>query len=207
MLTAEHCSHIHKVHLRRGRLRCIMPALTWATLLVAWPILSLETLSMLEAFLNPRSIAVIGASREGGKLGHAVLKSLIDSGFPGDIYPINPKADEILGLKAYASVFACPGSVDLAVVLVPAKLVPAVMKECGQKGVKGVIVISAGFREVGAEGMRLEHEIAAIARQYGMRMVGPNCLGCLDTITPMNASFAPLMPCRGRIAFMSQSGQ
>ncbi|MGQ9552784.1 MAG: acetate--CoA ligase alpha subunit [Anaerolineae bacterium] len=161
---------------------------------------------MLEAFLNPRSIAVIGASREEGKLGHAVLKSLIDSGFPGDIYPINPKADEILGLKAYASVFACPGSVDLAVVLVPAKLVPAVMKECGQKGVKGVIVISAGFREVGAEGMRLEHEIAAIARQYGMRMVGPNCLGCLDTITPMNASFAPLMPCRGRIAFMSQSG-
>ncbi|MHB0878697.1 MAG: acetate--CoA ligase alpha subunit [Anaerolineae bacterium] len=161
---------------------------------------------MLEAFLNPRSIAVIGASREEGKLGHAVLKSVIDSGFPGTIYPINPKADELLGLPAYPSVMQCPGPVDLAVVLIPGKFVPAVMRDCGEKGVKGVIVISAGFREVGAEGMRLEQEIAAIAREYGMRMVGPNCLGYLDTITPMNISFAPLMPHRGRVAFMSQSG-
>lgn len=161
---------------------------------------------MLEAFLSPRSIAVIGASREEGKLGHAVLKSVIESGFPGTVYPINPKADELLGLPAYPSVLQCPGPVDLAVVLIPGKFVPAVMKECGEKGVKGVIVISAGFREVGAEGMRLEQETVAIAKQYGIRVVGPNCLGYLDTVTPMNISFAPLQPRRGTVAFMSQSG-
>lgn len=161
---------------------------------------------MLQAFFEPRSIAVIGASREEGKLGHAVLQSLIRSGFPGKIYPVNPKADELLGLKAYPSVKDCPGEVDLAVVLIPGKFVPAVMKECGEKGVQGVIIISAGFREVGAEGLRLEQEVVAIARQYGMRVVGPNCLGYIDTITPYDASFAPLMPDTGPIAFMSQSG-
>ncbi|MGI6209083.1 MAG: acetate--CoA ligase alpha subunit [Anaerolineae bacterium] len=161
---------------------------------------------MLEAFFEPRSIAVIGASREEGKLGRAVLQSLIESGFPGQIYPINPKADELLGLKAYPSVLECPGEVDLAVVLIPGRFVPDVMRQCGEKGVKGVIVISAGFREVGAEGMRLEQEVVEVARQYGIRMVGPNCLGYLDTITPFNASFAPLMPDPGPIAFMSQSG-
>ena len=92
---------------------------------------------------------------------------------------------------------------DLAVVLIPGRFVPDVMRQCGEKGVKGVIVISAGFREVGAEGMRLEQEVVEVARQYGIRMVGPNCLGYLDTITPFNASFAPLMPDPGPIAFMS----
>jgi len=161
---------------------------------------------MLQAFFEPRSIAVIGASREEGKLGHAVLQSLIRSGFPGKIYPINPKADELLGYKAYPSVLDCPGEVDLAVILIPGRFVPGVMKECGEKGVQGVIVISAGFREVGAEGMRLEQELVEIARQYGMRVVGPNCLGYMDTITPYDASFAPLMPDKGPVAFMSQSG-
>jgi len=161
---------------------------------------------MLQAFFEPRSIAVIGASREEGKLGHAVLQSLIRSGFPGKIYPINPKADELLGYKAYPSVLDCPGEVDLAVILIPGRFVPGVMKECGEKGVQGVIVISAGFREVGAEGMRLEQELVEIARQYGMRVVGPNCLGYMDTITPYDASFAPLMPDNGPVAFMSQSG-
>jgi acetyl coenzyme A synthetase (ADP forming)-like protein len=161
---------------------------------------------MLEAFSNPRSVAVVGASREEGKLGHAVLKSLIDAGFLGPIYPVNPKADEVLGLKAYPSVKDCPGTVDLAVILIPGKLVAPVMKECGEKGVKGVIVISAGFREVGAEGLRAEHEIVDIARQYNMRIIGPNCLGYIDTIAKLNASFAPLMPRKGTIAFMSQSG-
>ncbi len=162
--------------------------------------------SMLEAFFQPRSIAVIGASREEGKLGHAVLRSLVDSGFPGDIYPVNPKADELLGLKSYPSVLECPGEIDLAVVLIPGKFVPGVMRECGEKGVQGVIVISAGFREVGAEGMRLEQQVVEVAREYGIRVVGPNCLGYLDTITPYNVSFAPLMPDPGPIAFMSQSG-
>jgi len=161
---------------------------------------------MLEAFTDPRGIAVIGASREEGKLGHAVLKSVIDSRYHGQIYPINPKADVILGHKAYPSVLECPGPVDLAVVLIPSRFVPAVMGECGEKHVKGVIVISAGFREIGAEGMRLEQRVLEVARRYGTRLVGPNCLGYLDTVTPMNLSFAPLMPRPGRLAFMSQSG-
>ncbi|NPV09327.1 MAG: acetate--CoA ligase [Anaerolineae bacterium] len=161
---------------------------------------------MLQAFFEPRSIAVIGASRDEGKLGHAVLQALIESGFPGQVFPINPNADELLGLPAYPSVLDCPGEVDLAVILIPSRLVPAVMRQCGEKGVKGVIVITAGFREVGAEGMRLEQELVEVARSYGIRMVGPNCLGYLDTITPFNASFAPLMPDRGPVAFMSQSG-
>ena len=161
---------------------------------------------MLEAFFAPRSVGIIGASREEGKLGHAVLRSLIESGFPGAIYPVNPKADEILGLRAYPSILDCPGQVDLAAIIIPSRLVPGVMRECGEKGVRGVIVVSAGFREVGAEGMRLEQEVVQIAREYGMRVVGPNCLGYLDTITPMNVSFASLMPQKGSIAFMSQSG-
>ena len=161
---------------------------------------------MLEALRNPRGIAIIGASREEGKLGHAVLRSLIESGYRGRIYPVNPNADYILGHKAYPSVLDCPGEVDLAVILIPARLVAAALEECGRKGTKAAVVISAGFREVGAEGLRLEQQLLEIARQYGIRLVGPNCLGYLDTLVPFNVSFAPMMPRRGAIAFMSQSG-
>ncbi len=161
---------------------------------------------MLEAFFNPRSVAVIGASRSKEKLGHGVLANLIEYGYPGQIYPINPKADEILGLKCYPSVLDVPGPVDLAIVVIPARFVAAALEECGQKGVKGVIIISAGFREAGREGMKREHEIVAIAKRYGMRLVGPNCLGIIDTVCPLNASFAAGMPPKGTIAFMSQSG-
>ncbi|HIC94560.1 MAG TPA: CoA-binding protein [Anaerolineae bacterium] len=161
---------------------------------------------MLEAFFNPRSVAVIGASRSKEKLGHGVLANLIEYGYPGRIYPINPKADEILGLKCYPSVLDVPGPVDLAIVVIPARFVAAALEECGQKGVQGVIVISAGFREAGREGMKREHEIVAIAKRYGMRLVGPNCLGIIDTVCPLNASFAAGMPPKGTIAFMSQSG-
>jgi len=161
---------------------------------------------MFEFFFSPRSVAVIGASRDERKLGHGVLLNVIRSGFKGRIYPINPKADEILGLKCYPSVLEVPDEVDLAVIVIPAKLVPKVAEECGEKGVKGLIVISAGFKEVGGEGTKLEAELVRIVKRYGMRMIGPNVLGLIDTSTPINASFAAGMPLPGSIGFMSQSG-
>jgi len=161
---------------------------------------------MLDMFFNAHSIAVIGASENPDKLGHAVLRNLLESHFPGAIYPINPKADRILGLKVYRSVLDAPGRVDLVVVLVPAKFVLDVLEESGRKGVKGAIVISAGFREAGSDGVEAERRLLRLADEYGMRIIGPNCLGVIDTYVPMNASFAAGMPPKGTISFMSQSG-
>jgi acetyl coenzyme A synthetase (ADP forming)-like protein len=161
---------------------------------------------MLEMFTNPRGVAIVGASPSPGKLGHAVLQNVIQYGYKGRIYPINPKANEILGLPAYPSVKDVPGPVDLAVILVPAKAVPGVMDECGQKGITGAVVISAGFREVGREGRQLEQQLVETAQRYGIRVVGPNVLGIIDTVISLNGSFAAGMPRRGNIAFMSQSG-
>lgn len=161
---------------------------------------------MLECFFDPQAVAVIGASRSPGKLGHGVLRNLVSSGYRGAIYPINPAAEEILGLHCHPSILMVQGSVDLAVVLVPSQHVAGVLIECGEKRVRGAIIISAGFREVGLEGRLREREIVDIARRYGMRLLGPNCLGIIDTISNLNASFAVGMPRRGAIAFMSQSG-
>ncbi len=161
---------------------------------------------MLEMFTQPRGVAVIGASTSPDKLGYQVLHNIVRYGYEGAVYPVNPTAPEILGLKAYPSVLECPDPVDLAVVLVPNKAVPAVMEQCGQRGVKGAVVITAGFREVGPHGKALEQQVVEIVRKYGMRMVGPNVLGIIDTVCKLNASFAAGMPERGKIAFMSQSG-
>jgi len=161
---------------------------------------------MLEAFFTPQSVAVIGAAREPGKLGYGVLSNILQYGYSGKVYPINPKADEILGLKCYPTVLDVPGPVELVVIVIPNKFVPQVMEECGKKGVKGAIIISAGFRETGMEGIKLERQVLDIAKHYGMRIVGPNCLGVISTHTPLNASFAAGMPPKGGIAFMSQSG-
>lgn len=157
-------------------------------------------------FSAPSSIAVVGAARGKGKVGYGVLSNIIEYGYTGKVYPINPKADEILGLRCYSSVSAVPDPIEMAVIVVPAAVVPQVLEECGNKGVMGAIVITAGFREAGAEGARREREIVNIAHKHGMRLVGPNCLGVIDTIGNMNASFAVGMPRRGKIAFMSQSG-
>jgi len=162
--------------------------------------------SILDVFSNPGSVAVIGASRDSKKLGYGILSNVIQYGFSGDIYPINPKTDEILGLTSYPSVLDVDGPIDLAVIVVPHRFVAATLEECGQKGVKGVIVISAGFREAGLDGVRREKELIAIVEKYGMRLIGPNCLGVIDTHCPLNASFAAGMPPTGEIAFMSQSG-
>ena len=161
---------------------------------------------MLDMFFNPQSIAVIGASRNPQKLGHGILSNLIESGFKGQIYPINPKSKEILGLKCYASVLDVPDSIDLVVVVVPSRFVASVLEASGRKGARGAIIISAGFREAGDEGVKREQELLDIAREYGMRIVGPNCLGIIDTYVPMNVSFAAGTPQVGSIAFMSQSG-
>ena len=161
---------------------------------------------MLETLFSPRSIAIIGASRTEGKLGHAVLANVIQSGFKGAIYPVNPQPGDILGLPAYASLEAIPGPVDLAVIVIPSKAVLEALEACGRKGVGSVIVISAGFRETGHAGLLAERKIVELAHQYQMRIVGPNCLGVIDTLAPYNASFAVGMPRQGQIAFMSQSG-
>ncbi|MCS7138551.1 MAG: acetate--CoA ligase family protein [Crenarchaeota archaeon] len=160
----------------------------------------------LEAFLNPKSVAVIGASREEKKVGHRILRNLINSGFKGSIYPINPNADTILGYKCYKSVNEVEEDVDLAIIAVPAKTVLEVVEECGRKGVKGIVVISAGFSEIGREGLMLEKQLVSKCREYGMRLQGPNCLGLINSKTGLNASFAPTSPIPGNISIVSQSG-
>lgn len=160
---------------------------------------------MFDFIFEPKAIAVIGASADEKKVGYAVLKNLID-GFKGKIYPINPTRSEILSLPCYPSVSNVPDKVDLAIVVIPAKAVAEALKDCGKAGVKGVVVITAGFKEVGGDGVAREREIVQIVRSSGIRMVGPNCLGVMNTKNGMNASFAAAMPPEGRVAFFSQSG-
>lgn len=159
-----------------------------------------------QAFFTPRSIAVIGASSDPTKLGYAVMDNLTRYGYPGQIYPINPKAGTILGRTAYPTVLAVPDEIDLAVIIIPAPIVAPVLEQCGQKGVKGVVVITAGFREVGGNGIKLERQLVEIARRFSMPLIGPNCIGIIDTVIPLNTSFTSGMPKSGEIAFMTQSG-
>lgn len=161
---------------------------------------------MLDSLFTPRSVAVVGASTEPGKLGFTILDNIIKCGFKEPIYPINPRAPEILGLKAYPRLTDIPGEVDLIVVVVPQAAVLPVMKDAATKGVKAAVIITAGFREAGSEGLAAERAMMEVAQAAGIRVVGPNCLGIIDTFTPLNGSFAPGMPVQGRIAFASQSG-
>lgn len=161
---------------------------------------------MLEAIFAPQSVAVVGASPDPTRLGHQVLKNIIDHGYQGAIYPIHPRAGSVLDRPAYPSVLDVPEPIDLAVIVIPTQHVIEVADQCGKKGVKGLIVITAGFKEVGGKGKNLERQLLEVVQQYQMRMVGPNCLGVIDTVNKLNASFAALMPNDGEIAFMSQSG-
>ena len=156
-------------------------------------------------FFHPSSVAVIGASESPEKLGHEILKNLTDGGFPGKLYPINPKSESILGLTCYKNVKEIPGPVDLAVVIIPARMVPQAMRDCGEKGVKGAVIITGGFSEAGEDGAALQEEVARIAREYGVRVVGPNCQGVNNPYHPLCASW-PLLTYRGRVAVISQSG-
>ncbi len=162
----------------------------------------------LDPIFKPESIAVVGASRSPATIGHQVLANLIGYGYTGTVYPINPKAASIHSIKAYPSIGAVPDPVDLAIVCVPKELVLDVAEECGQAGVRGLVVITAGFREIGGAGIERERKLVEIVKRYGMRMVGPNCMGVLNTDPryAMNATFAPTMPPAGSTAFLSQSG-
>lgn len=161
---------------------------------------------MVEKLFNPKSIAVIGASRQEGKVGHSVLKNLLQYGYPGKIYPINPKAKEILRTRTYSTIFAVEGEIDLAVVAIPSQFVPSILKDCVNRGIGAVVIISAGFKESGKQGSQLERELVETIKNSSIRVLGPNCLGIIDTASSLNASFAAGMPSPGNIAFFSQSG-
>jgi len=165
-------------------------------------------LKPLDPILRPGAIAVIGASRLSDTIGHQIFANLLHHGFTGAVYPVNPNATSIHSVRAYPDIGAVPEPVDLAVVVVPKDRVLGVAAACGQAGVRGLVVISAGFKEVGGAGVARERELLAIVRRYGMRMVGPNCMGVLnsDPAVSMNATFAPVMPPFGRAGFVSQSG-
>jgi acetyltransferase len=161
---------------------------------------------MLETLLYPKAIAVIGASRNPGKVGHAMLANLVNSGFKGPIVPVNPDAREILGLNCYKSLEDYTGQIDLGIIVVAGKYVKDALQSAIKAGAKSVIVITAGFREVSAEGAKAEEELVEICRANNVRMVGPNCLGVLNTEHHMNATFAPSVPPPGTISVISQSG-
>ncbi len=162
----------------------------------------------LQRLLSPRSVAVIGASTRPESVGRAVFANILLGDYQGIVYPVNPKAKSILGVRAYPSVLEIPDEVDLAVVIVPARAVPQVLEECGAKGVPAAVVISAGFKEIGPEGAALERQVQEIAQKHGIALVGPNCLGLINTApdVKLNATFARSTPPPGTIAFVSQSG-
>lgn len=158
--------------------------------------------------LYPRSVAVVGASRTPGSIGSRLLRNLVHNGFTGPVFPVNPSADVVNSIRAYPSVTEIPGDVDLAIIVVPSPYVLDVVADCAEKGVRGLVVISAGFSEVGGDGVELERQLLEQVRSAGMRMVGPNCMGVLNTAraVSMNGTFAPVFPPRGNVAMSSQSG-
>ena len=166
------------------------------------------TVASMRPLMTPGAVAVIGASRRETSIGHRVLRAIVDANFAAPVYPINPNATELAGLRCYRSIGEAPRRVDLAVLAVPPPLVLDVVDQCAAAGVKGLVVITAGFAEIGADGRTLQQRLVEKVRGYGMRMVGPNCMGVLNTAAEvrLNASFSPLFPAAGRVAFSSQSG-
>ena len=160
----------------------------------------------LDAIFHPRSIAVVGATEKEGSVGRTILWNLLSSPFGGTVYPVNPTRPAILGVKAYPSIAAIGEPVDLAVIVTPAKSAPGLVDECGEAGIKGVIIISAGFKEIGPEGVELERQVLEAARRHGIRVIGPNCLGVMNPVGRMNATFAAGIANPGRVGFISQSG-
>ncbi|MCX8146944.1 MAG: CoA-binding protein [Candidatus Woesearchaeota archaeon] len=169
----------------------------------------------LDKIFNPKSVALIGASRDEKSVGYGILKSLVKGcvfqgdyckPFTGKIFPINPNTDEIMGIRCYKSILEIEEDIDLAIIAVPSKIVPQIMKECAKKKVSGAIIISAGFAELGEEGKRLQEETIKIAKASKIPVVGPNCLGIIRPSINLNSSFAPSMPPPGNVAFVSQSG-
>jgi acetyltransferase len=158
--------------------------------------------------LYPKSVAIIGASKRQGTVGYNVMKCVVQGGFQGALYPVNPFLEELMGFKCYHSIMEVPGNVDMAVIIVPAQKVLEIAEECGEKGAHVLVVIADGFRETGAKGAALEKSLLEIIRRYGMRMIGPNCMGFInpDPEESLNASFSPVFPVSGSLAIISQSG-
>ncbi|RLI60400.1 MAG: acetyl CoA synthetase subunit alpha [Candidatus Asgardarchaeum californiense] len=160
----------------------------------------------LDKIFKPKSIAVIGASNKSGSAGYRIFRNLIGSGYEGVVYPINPNRESVQGVQAFPSVDDLPRVVDLAIIATPAKVVPDITEQCGKRGIKGILIISAGFKEIGEKGVSLEKRICNIKEKYGLRIVGPNCVGFILPYLKLNATFAGSMPEEGNIALISQSG-
>src|ERR1041385_2279395 len=169
---------------------------------------SIASVNALKLFFNPRAVAVVGASRKRDSIGGVIFRNLLSYGFRGPVYPINPSASFIESVPAYQRVEDIPGAVDLAIIVVPAIEVVAAAESCGRKGVKGLVVISAGFSEIGSEGQDRQRELLRVCRAHGMRLIGPNFMGILNTDgdVRLDATFAPSAPPSGRVGFSSQSG-
>ena len=160
----------------------------------------------LDKLFDPKSVAVIGASNSKGSVGYILLRNLIGAEYEGVVYPVNRTALSVQGIQAYPTIAQVPRKIDLAIIAVPAKIVPDVVRECGEAGVSGAVIVSSGFKEIGAAGKKLEDQVVSIAESYGVRLLGPNCLGYVRPARHLNATFAHVMPEAGRVAFISQSG-
>jgi acetyl coenzyme A synthetase (ADP forming)-like protein len=160
----------------------------------------------LESFFNPQSVAIVGASRQKGKVGYEILSNMIAAGYKGKIFPVNPNADTIEGLKCYPNLESIEQVPELVIIIVPAKIVPVVLQQCAKVKVKSAVIITAGFKEVGKEGKQLEDQVIQIAKQAGIRVIGPNCLGVIAPANKLNASFGGDLPAEGVIGYISQSG-
>ena len=156
---------------------------------------------MLNNFFEPKSVAVLGASDTPGKVGYDVLKNLMHSGFKGNIYPINPKSPEIQGVKTYPTLSAIHADIDLLIYIIPPQFILSTLDECKKKNIDSIVAISAGFKETGTAGARIEREMFQKAKAMNIRILGPNCLGLINTSSRLNATFAPGMPADGNIAF------
>jgi len=160
----------------------------------------------MDAIFKPRAVAVVGASDNPGKLGSHVMRSLTEGGYPGRIYPVNPGKNEIMGIKTYPSLNHIPEAVDLSIIVLPAEQVPKTVMECGEKGVKGIVLITAGFREIeDRRGEALQSEVAKLANQFGIKVIGPNTFGVVNLHLPINASFTPHFIGRWRLTTPSTS--
>ena len=169
---------------------------------------SFSVIAAVRNFLEPRSVAVIGASKDRDSIGGRLFHNVLDGAFNGPVYPVNPSSGVIQSVPAFKSILDCPGKIDLAIIVVPARFVSQVARECAQKGVKALVVISAGFAEIGGEGKELQKELLDVCRDTGMRLIGPNCMGVVNTEqrVSLNGQFSPFLPKPGRIGFLSQSG-
>ena len=159
-----------------------------------------------ESFFNPKSVAMVGVSQHKGKVGYEILANMLAAGYEGEIFPVNPQADTIEGLRCYPDLLSIGQVPELVVIVVPARIVPAVMRQCAKLKVKSVIVVTAGFKEVGKEGKELEEQVVQIAKHAGIRLIGPNCLGVIAPANKLNASFGGKLPAAGTVGYLSQSG-